>query len=80
MNLKERLKREVHFTNRELEFGESKTFLKDSAKVRTGNEVILREKMKTIEEELGKGEDKDLAELEIRLKSEDAQEGGREGS
>ena len=72
MNLKERLKREVHFTNRELRILEIEQNLssKTQQKFEQGmKESFLREKMKTIEEELGgKGEDKDLAELRDKIK------------
>lgn len=72
MNLKERLRREVHFTNRELRILEIEQSLssKTQQKFEQGmKESFLREKMKTIEEELGgKGEDKDLAELRDKIK------------
>ena len=72
MNLVERLKREVLYTNRELRILEIEQNLssKTQQKFEQGmKESFLREKMKTIEEELGgKGEDKDLAELRDKIK------------
>jgi len=71
-SLKEKLKKEVEFVNREIKILEiehnlsSKTQKKFEAGMR---ENILREKMKTIEEELGeKDADKDLNEYDEKIK------------
>ncbi|MDO9027380.1 MAG: endopeptidase La, partial [Candidatus Roizmanbacteria bacterium] len=71
-NLKEKLKKEVDFVNREIKVLEIEYSLssKTQKKFEQGmKESILREKMKTIEEELGeKGEDKDAAEYREKIK------------
>lgn len=71
-NLKEKLKKEVDFVNREIKVLEIEYSLtsKTQKKFDKGmKESILREKMKTIEEELGeKGEDKDTAEYQEKIK------------
>jgi len=71
-NLKEKLKKEVDFVNREIKVLEIEYSLssKTQKKFDQGmKESILREKMKTIEEELGeKGEDKDTAEYREKIK------------
>lgn len=71
-NLKERLKRLVDYTNREIKILEiehnisSKTQQKFEQGMR---ETLLREKMKTIEEELGgKSEDKEINEYRDKIK------------
>src|SRR3989344_8656834 len=70
--LKEKLKKEVDFFNREIKVLEIEFSLssKTQKKFDQGmKESILREKMKTIEEELGeKGEDKDTAEYREKIK------------
>ncbi len=72
LNLKERLKKEVEFTNKELRVLEIEHNIssKTQQKFEQGmKETFLREKMKTIEEELGgKGEDKDIKELNDKIK------------
>ena len=72
VNLKEKLKKEVDFVNREIKVLEIEYSLssKTQKKFDQGmKESILREKMKTIEEELGeKGEDKDTAEYREKIK------------
>ncbi len=71
-DLKERLKKEVAYTNRELRVLEIEHNLssKTQQKFEKGmKETFLREKMKTIEEELGsKSDDKDLKELSDKIK------------
>lgn len=71
-NLKEKLKKEVDFVNQEIKILEIEYSLssKTQKKFEQGmKESILREKMKTIEEELGeKGEDKDTAEYREKIK------------
>lgn len=71
-NLKERLKKEVEFINREVKILEIEHSLssKTQKKFEQGmRENILREKMKTIEEELGgKDQDKDINEFEEKIK------------
>ncbi len=71
-DLKEKLKKEVDFVNREIKVLEIEYSLtsKTQKKFDKGmKESILREKMKTIEEELGeKGEDKDTAEYREKIK------------
>ncbi len=71
-NLKEKLKREVDLVNREIKVLEIEFSLssKTQKKFEQGmKENILREKMRTIEEELGeKGEDKDTAEYREKIK------------
>jgi ATP-dependent Lon protease len=71
-NLKTKLKKEVDFVNREIKVLEIEYSLtsKTQKKFDKGmKESILREKMKTIEEELGeKGEDKDTAEYREKIK------------
>ncbi len=71
-NLKEKLKKEVDFVNREIKVLEIEYSLssKTQKKFEQGmKESILREKMKTIEEELGeKGEDKDAVEYREKIK------------
>jgi ATP-dependent Lon protease len=71
-DLKEKLKKEVDFVNREIKVLEIEYSLtsKTQKKFDQGmKESILREKMKTIEEELGeKGEDKDTAEYREKIK------------
>jgi ATP-dependent Lon protease len=70
--LKEKLKKEVDFVNREIKVLEIEYSLssKTQKKFDQGmKESILREKMKTIEEELGeKGEDKDTSEYQEKIK------------
>ncbi|MFH0979495.1 MAG: endopeptidase La [Candidatus Roizmanbacteria bacterium] len=72
IKLKARLKKEVEFVNREIKILEIEHSLtsKTQKKFEQGmRENILREKMKTIEEELGeKGEDKDLTEYQEKIK------------
>ena len=71
-NLKEKLKKQVEFVDREIKILEieHKLSSKTQKKFEQGmRESILREKMKTIEEELGeKGEDKDLIEYQEKIK------------
>ena len=71
-DLKGKLKKEVDFVNREIKVLEIEYSLssKTQKKFDQGmKESILREKMKTIEEELGeKGEDKDTAEYREKIK------------
>jgi len=71
-NIKTKLKKEVDFVNREIKVLEIEFSLssKTQKKFEQGmKESILREKMKTIEEELGeKGEDKDTAEYKEKIK------------
>jgi len=71
-DLKTKLKKEVDFVNREIKVLEIEFSLtsKTQKKFDKGmKESILREKMKTIEEELGeKGEDKDTAEYREKIK------------
>ena len=71
-NLKNRLKKEVSFVNQEIKVLEIEFSLssKTQKKFEQGmKENILREKMKTIEEELGeKGENKDIAEYRVKIK------------
>jgi len=71
-DLKTKLKKEVDFVNREIKVLEIEYSLtsKTQKKFDKGmKESILREKMKTIEEELGeKGEDKDMAEYQEKIK------------
>ena len=70
--VKERLKKEVDYINREIKVLEieSNLYSKTQKKFERGmRESILREKMKTIEEELGeKGEDKDILEYKEKIK------------
>jgi ATP-dependent Lon protease len=73
LNLKERLRKEVEYTNRELRVLEIEQNIssKTQQKFEQGmRETFLREKMKTIEEELGggKGEDKEINELKDKIK------------
>ncbi|KKQ24246.1 MAG: Lon protease [Candidatus Roizmanbacteria bacterium GW2011_GWC2_37_13] len=72
IKLKERLRKEVEFVNREIKILEIEHSLtsKTQKKFEQGmRENILREKMKTIEEELGeKGEDKDLTGYQEKIK------------
>jgi ATP-dependent Lon protease len=72
IDLKTKLKKEVDFVNREIKVLEIEYSLssKTQKKFDQGmKESILREKMKTIEEELGeKGEDKDTAEYREKIK------------
>lgn len=71
-NLKSRLKKEVDYVNREIKILEIEFKLssKTQKKFEQGmKESFLREKMKTIEEELGeKGEDKDVTEYREKIK------------
>lgn len=71
-NVKERLKKEVDYVNREVKILEIEYNLasKTQKKFEQGiKETFLREKMKTIEEELGeKGEDRDIAEYREKIK------------
>ncbi len=71
-DLRTKLKKEVDFVNREIKVLEIEYSLtsKTQKKFDKGmKESILREKMKTIEEELGeKGEDKDTAEYREKIK------------
>ena len=72
IDLKTKLKKEVDFVNREIKVLEIEYSLtsKTQKKFDKGmKESILREKMKTIEEELGeKGEDKDTSEYREKIK------------
>ncbi|MBI5127667.1 endopeptidase La [Candidatus Roizmanbacteria bacterium] len=72
IKLKEKLKKEVEYVNREIKVLEIEHSLssKTQKKFEQGmRENILREKMKTIEEELGeKGEDKDLSDYQEKIK------------
>jgi len=71
-NVKERLKKEVDYMNKEIKVLEIEFSLssKTQKKFERGmKESILREKMKTIEEELGeKGEDRDILEYKEKIK------------
>jgi len=71
-DLKKRLAKEVEFVNRELKILELEQTInsKTQKKFEEGvKETFLREKMKTIEEELGeKGEGKDVAEYRQKIK------------
>jgi ATP-dependent Lon protease len=71
-DLKERLKAEVEYVNREIKILEIEQNIsnKTQQKFERGmRETFLREKMKTIEEELGgKGEDKDIEEYHAKIK------------
>ena len=71
-DVKKRLKREIDYINREIKVLEIEQNIsaKTQRKVEQGmKESILREKMKTIEEELGgKGEDKELNEYKVKIK------------
>lgn len=71
-NIKNKLKKEVDYVNREIKVLEIEFSLssKTQKKFEQGmKESILREKMKTIEEELGeKGEDKDTSEYREKIK------------
>lgn len=71
-NLKARLKKEVDFINREIKILEIEQNIsnKTHQKFEQGmKETFLREKMKTIEEELGsKGEDKDVSDYRDKIK------------
>ncbi|MBI4009430.1 LON peptidase substrate-binding domain-containing protein, partial [Candidatus Roizmanbacteria bacterium] len=70
-NLKNRLKQEVEYINREIKILEIEKNIssKTQQKFEQGmRETFLREKMKTIEEELGgKGEDRDIAEYREKI-------------
>lgn len=72
VNLKARLKKEVDYVNREIKILEIEFKLssKTQKKFEQGmKESFLREKMKTIEEELGeKGEDKDISEYREKIR------------
>jgi len=71
-NLKNRLKKEVEFIDREVKILEIEFSIssKTQKKFEQGmKETLLREKKRTIEEELGeKGEDKDIAEYREKIK------------
>lgn len=71
-DLKKRLQKEVEYANREIKILEIETNIssKTQKKFEQGmKETFLREKMKTIEEELGgKSEDKDVAEYREKIK------------
>lgn len=71
-NLAKRLKKEVEFINKEVKILEIEQNIsaKTQKKFEKGmKETFLKEKMKTIEEELGGGEDgKDLREYEVKIK------------
>ncbi|MCL4364493.1 endopeptidase La [Patescibacteria group bacterium] len=71
-DIKVKLKKEVDYVNREIKILEieQKLSSKTQKKFEQGmRESILREKMKTIEEELGeKGEDKDLVEYDEKIR------------
>ncbi len=70
-NLKTRLKKEVDYVNREIKILEIEYKLssKTQKKFEQGmKENFLREKMKTIEEELGEKEDKDVGEYRDKIK------------
>lgn len=72
LNLKSRLKKEVEYTNREIRILEIEQNIssKTQQKFEQGmKETLLREKMRTIEEELGnKGEDKEIATYREKIK------------
>ena len=71
-DVKERLRKMVEYINREIKILEIEQNIssKTNKKFEQGmKETFLREKMRTIEEELGgKGEDKDLGEYRIKIK------------
>lgn len=71
-NLKERLQKEVEYINREIRILEIEQNIstKTQQKLERGmKETILRERMKTIEEELGaKGEDKEIKEYREKIR------------
>lgn len=71
-DLKSRLKKEVDYVNREIKILEIEYNLSSKTKKKFEQgmkESFLREKMKTIEEELGeKGEDKDVGEYREKIK------------
>lgn len=71
-NLSKRLKKEVEFINKEVKILEIEQNIsaKTQKKFEKGmKETFLKEKMKTIEEELGGGEDgKDVREYELKIK------------
>ncbi len=70
-DLKKRLENEVEFVNKEVKILEIEQQLssKTQKKFEKGlKENILREKMRTIEEELGEKEDKDIDEYEEKIK------------
>lgn len=71
-DLKKRLKKEVEFINKEVKILEIEQNIsaKTQKKFEKGmKETFLKEKMKTIEEELGGGEDgKDVREYELKIK------------
>ncbi|MDO8609471.1 MAG: LON peptidase substrate-binding domain-containing protein, partial [bacterium] len=70
-DLKNRLKKEVEYVNREIKILEIEFNIssKTQKKFEQGmKETFLREKMKTIEEELGEKEDKDLGEYQAKIK------------
>ncbi len=71
-DLKKRLKQEVEYTNREIKILEIEQNIssKTQQKFEQGmKETFLREKMKTIEEELGgRGEDKDVGEYRDKIR------------
>src|SRR3989344_5472827 len=71
-SVKNRLKKEIDYINRELKILEIEQNIstKTQRKVDQGmKESILREKMKTIEEELGgRGEDKEIDEYRVKIK------------
>lgn len=72
IDLKKRLTLEVEYANREIKILEIEQNIsnKTQQKFERGmRETFLREKMKTIEEELGgKGEDKDIEEYHVKIK------------
>ncbi len=72
VDLKTRLKKEVDYVNREVKILEIESNIssKTQKKFEQGmKESFLREKMKTIEEELGeKGEDRDILEYKLKIK------------
>ncbi len=70
-NLKNRLKKEVDYINKEIKILEIEHNIssKTQKKFEQGmKETFLREKMKTIEEELGEKEDRDITEYQEKIK------------
>ncbi len=70
-NLKSRLKKEVDYVNKEIKILEIEHNIssKTQKKFEQGmKETFLREKMKTIEEELGEKDDRDISEYQEKIK------------
>lgn len=70
-NVKKRLSREVEYVDREIKILEieQNISMKTQKKFERGmKETFLKEKMKTIEEELGGGEDQDIKEYQLKIK------------